>query len=108
MVAAASANFGLSPAIVNSLREVFARYSHIEQVVIFGSRAKDTARPASDIDIAVFGSTLSAQEFTQLWGELDSLPLVFKLDVVHWESLDNENLKKKILQEGKRVYPDFS
>jgi proline iminopeptidase len=98
-------NFGLSPAIIASLRAIFAKYRAIEKVLIFGSRAKGTAKPSSDIDLAVFAPAMSAQQFTELWSELDNLPLVFKLDVLHWDTLDNGDLKAKIKSEGKKIYP---
>jgi hypothetical protein len=31
---------------------------------------------------------------------LDELPLVFRLDVVHWDRLDNASLKQRIVDEG--------
>ena len=104
MAAPERMRFGLSSAVIDSLRDLFANYRSIEKVLIFGSRAKGTAKSASDIDLAVFAPSMSAQEFTQLWSELDNLPLVFKLDVLHWDRLDNKELKAKILAEGDTFY----
>ena len=104
MATAERLNFGLSPAIIASLRAVFSRHAKIDKVLIFGSRAKGTAKPSSDIDLAVFAPAMSAPEFTELWSELDNLPLVFKLDVLHWDVLANTVLKAKILQEGTAIY----
>lgn len=104
MAAAGNLIFGLSAEIVASLRAVFARYQKIEKVLVFGSRAKGSARSVSDIDLAVFAPAMSAQEFTQMWSDLDNLPLVFKLDILHWDTLANAALKQKILAEGKSIY----
>jgi len=97
--------FGLSAAIVQDLRAVFAKYPEIDSVLVFGSRAKGTFKAGSDIDLAVFAPAMSDQRFTQLWGELDGLPLVFKMDILHWDRLRNERLKSKIPAEGKPLYP---
>ena len=96
--------FGLSDSILGDLRRVFSSYPEIERVLIFGSRAKCSFRDGSDIDLAVFAPTMSEQRFTRLWSELDSLTLVFKMDVLHWDRLGNERLKSKIPGEGKVLY----
>jgi proline iminopeptidase len=57
-----------------------------------------------DFDLAVVASTLSDSEFSLL-NEIDALPLVFKLDLLHWDRLPEERLKEKIRQEGERFYP---
>lgn len=75
--------FGLSPAVVADLREVFARYPEIERVTIFGSRAKNTWKDGS---------------------EIDELPLVFKVDCLHWNRLTNPVLREKIVREGQAFY----
>lgn len=97
--------FGLSTGLYADLAAVFARHPAIERVLIFGSRAKGTAQAASDIDLAVLAPTLSDGEFNTLWNTLDALPLVFKLDVLHWDRLDKPALKQKILDEGRLFYP---
>lgn len=96
--------FGLSSAILSDLRRVFAAYPEIEQVLIFGSRAKGSFRDGSDIDLAVFAPTMSKAAFTRLWNELDALPILFKMDVLHWDALNNERLKNKICAEGQALF----
>ncbi|MBI4937549.1 MAG: nucleotidyltransferase domain-containing protein [Nitrosomonadales bacterium] len=104
-MASSQLTFGLSDSILGDLRRVFSAYPEIERVLIFGSRAKGAFKDGSDIDLAVFAPTMSDQRFTRLWGELDGLPLVFKMDVLHWNKLGNERLKSKIPNEGKVLYP---
>jgi len=96
--------FGLSPAILGDLRRVFAAYPEIEQVLIFGSRAKGNFRDGSDIDLAVFAPTMNEAAFTRLWNKLDALPILFKMDVLHWDTLGNTRLKDKITGEGRRIF----
>ncbi len=96
--------FGLSDAVYEDLAQVFAGYPEIARVLVFGSRAKGTFRDGSDIDLAVFAPEMSAERFTQMWMELDALPIIFKMDVLHWDSLSNARLKDKILHEGREFY----
>ncbi len=93
--------FGLSAGISADLRRVFAGYPEIDQVLIFGSRAKGGFRSGSDIDLAVVAPTMSENRFTRLWDELDALPILFRMDVLHWDTLKNERLRQKICGEGK-------
>lgn len=103
-MARVESEFGLSDRILDDLRGVFAAYPEIEQVLVFGSRAKGTFKDGSDIDLAVFALTMSEPRFTELWNKLDALPLVFKMDVLHWNTLGNERLQDKISNEGKVLY----
>ena len=95
--------FGLSAAVLADLQAVFKRFSQIESVLVFGSRASAHFKDGSDIDLAIVAADMDAQTFAQLWCALDDVPMVFKLDVVHWNQLQNTALKDKILLEGVRL-----
>jgi uncharacterized protein len=97
--------FGIAERHYADLAEIFARYPNIVRVFIFGSRAKGTAKASSDIDLAVVAPEMSDQEFSRLWNELDALPLVFKLDVLHWDRLGEQKLKENITRDGQLFYP---
>lgn len=92
--------FGLSIDVYRDLRAVFQRYTEIDRVLIFGSRATGRYGPGSDIDLAVVAPTMSDARYTQLWNDIDALPLVFKIDLLHWNTLANPALKEKIAREG--------
>jgi proline iminopeptidase len=96
--------FGLSARIRDDFIQIFERYPQIERVLIFGSRAKGSARPGSDIDLAVCAPQMTDLEFAQLWNAIDDLPLVFKVDLLHWDRLANAPLKDKIRREGHPFY----
>jgi proline iminopeptidase len=97
--------FGLAERHYRAIVHVFRRYPNIERVLIFGSRAKGTDKPYSDIDLAVFAPSMDDREFSRLWNELDALELVFKLDVLHWDKLGQQKLKDSIMTHGKLFYP---
>jgi predicted nucleotidyltransferase len=96
--------FGLSDEVLKDLTEVFSKYSSIEHVLIFGSRALGIHQDGSDIDLAVFAKNMSKLEFANLWGDIDTLPLVFKVDCLHWNALSHQNLKNNILKQGVLFY----
>lgn len=97
--------YGLSELVTDQLLAIFAHYSDIEAVYLFGSRATGQYRDGSDIDLAVCAPTMPSHVFSRLWNEVDALPIVFKVDCLHFEQLENEALKEKILREGVRFYP---
>ena len=42
--------------------------------------------------------------FTELWQAVDDLPLVFKVDLLHWNRLGNLALRDRIVQEGRPFF----
>ena len=59
-------SFGLSRRIREDLNGAFARYSEVERVLLFGSRADGTSAHGSDIALAVLAPTMASQRFSQL------------------------------------------
>lgn len=102
------ANPGLSDRILWDLHELFSRFPEVETVLIYGSRAKGTFQRGSDIDLAVMSKTLSEKRYTQLWSEVEGLPIAFGIDLLHWDQLGNPALKERILSEGNALYPDIT
>jgi predicted nucleotidyltransferase len=94
---------GLLPSEIESLRSVFVRHPEIEEVVLFGSRAKGNHRPESDIDLAVRGIE-DEREVEALAAELDELPLPFLFDVKSLDGIRNPALLEHVRRVGKSIY----
>jgi len=82
-----------------------SEYAHVERTLIFGSRAKGVAKPYSDIDLAVVAPQMDQSEFSRLLEDLEALDLVFKLDLVHLDKLNQPKLRESIMALGKTFYP---
>lgn len=94
--------FGLSQSVMTALENVLRSYSvEIKQVIIYGSRARGDYKPGSDIDLAIDAPKMSAKTFVKLWNELDDLPIIYSLDVIHLQEIANPNLKAEIAHQGK-------
>lgn len=96
---------GLSEAELETLRAVFARFPQIEEVVLFGSRALGTHRPSSDVDLAIKGKLVTLDTLAKLRYILEeetNLPYFF--DVVIYDRVENEELKKAIDGCGYMIY----
>ncbi len=86
------------------LREIFSRFRAVRRVLLFGSRATDTARRASDIDLAVVAPDISPAEWADLTEQVEESPIIYRIDLVRLDTLPNGTLKERILQEGIPIY----
>lgn len=96
-------NQGLPIVIQNSMQKIFIKYP-ILRVKLFGSRAKGTHSPASDIDLAIYAPQMTHQQMNLLRNELDELNIIYRIDVVHIEELTKNSLIERIENEGIEIY----
>lgn len=82
--------YGLTETEFAGIISVLSRFPAVEKAVLFGSRAKGNFRPGSDIDIAVYGKNLLFDDFLSLTVKLDELDLLQKIDLVKFESIENQ------------------
>ena len=91
---------GLTQKELEVLEKVFKKFDKLEEVILFGSRALGTHKKASDIDLAIKGdvdiNTLAKLKYTL---EEDTL-LPYFFDIVIYDNLENEELKKHIDEFG--------
>ena len=87
------------------LKKTLAQFPEIEEAIIFGSRSMNTAKKGSDIDIAIKGKLVTTNTVIKLHGYLEEeLSTPYFFDVVDYQTLSNENLKKHIDEEGENFY----
>lgn len=97
--------FGLRHTDLIYLNELFWEYPVIEQVWIYGSRAKGTNRPGSDVDLALVGPGVTQQIVAHIHFVLEEdSPMPFFFDVLHWNTLMNPKLKNEIERTGQLLY----
>lgn len=87
------------------LRGVFHRHPEIKTVKLFGSRAKGTHTPSSDIDLALWGE-VDALRAESIAAELDELPTAYKYDVKPFHLIKLLPLREHIERVGITVYPE--
>lgn len=98
-------DFGLKSEVIEEIVKIISHYPEVEKAVIFGSRARGDYRKASDIDIALFGDTLTFTINSKIFYEIEDLYLVYKIDLINFNSLsDTDKLKQNILKEGVEIY----
>ena len=87
------------------LNSVFRRHPRITEVKLFGSRAKGTHAPNSDIDLALCGD-LDALQAQAIAAELDELPLPYRYDVQAFNAIRFLPLREHIERVGITIYPE--
>lgn len=97
-------SFGLKDSDLNEITEILNNYPEIYKAVIFGSRAMDSYKAGSDIDIALFGS-LNSKIVNQIQTRLDEETKVpFFFDVLDYNSIQEPALKTHIDKHGKILF----
>jgi len=91
---------GLKESVIKSIREVLAGFPRVEKAVLYGSRAKGTARKYSDIDLTLSGSGLSYDDLVRLENNLDDLLLPYNIDLSLLSRIESENLREHIERVG--------
>ena len=95
----------LSQALIHQIREIVLAQGKISKVVLFGSWATKSARKNSDIDLAIFGAALTSADINFIRSALEeNVKTPLKFDVVHFDTLTKESLRKDILNEGIVIY----
>jgi len=96
--------FGLHQDIVQRIQYIFASTTKVDEVVLFGSRAKGNYKPGSDIDLAVKGNGLRFDDILSLNVKLDSLDLPYKIDVVNYQTIKDQAVLEHINRVGITFY----
>lgn len=96
--------FGLSEQTLQKIIAVFKGYPNLQKAVLYGSRAKGTYRPGSDIDITLLGGQVSDRDYLNLINELDDLNLPYTFDLSLYHHLQHEALRQHIDRVGVELY----
>ncbi|MBS6799453.1 MAG: nucleotidyltransferase domain-containing protein [Firmicutes bacterium] len=92
-------DWGISEAVMREITEI-AKRNQIQEIILFGSRARGDYNRTSDIDLAVAGGNISG--FAVSIEEETSTLLEY--DIVDLDKPVSEELLKSIRDEGKILY----
>ena len=99
-----SPEFGLPPATLETLRRILAEEPAVKKAVIYGSRAKGTYRPGSDIDLTLFGDGLDVDILGRIATRLHESPIPYQVDLSIFELIDHAGLREHIQRVGQPFY----
>jgi len=96
--------FGLTEETINKINGVFAKYPQIEEVIIYGSRAKGNFSEGSDIDITLKGNAITHPIFLAVSSDIDDLNTPYFFDISIYNKLDSNSLLEHIHRVGQTFY----
>ena len=96
--------FGLSESVIKELHDVFRRYSNIEKVLIFGSRAKGSYRTGSDIDLAIVGENIDYKQLLDIQCAIEDLELLYTIDLLNYQQKKGAPIGDHIDRGGQVFY----
>jgi uncharacterized protein len=91
---------GLSEKTVEAVRHVFLQHPEIDRAILFGSRAKGTFKPGSDIDLALLGRNLTQKTLNRLYEKLDDLPIPYQFSLILWDKITDPDVVAHIERVG--------
>jgi predicted nucleotidyltransferase len=84
-------NHGLANKTLEQITGVLVTFSQVEKALLFGSRAKGTHKPGSDIDLALVGADLDWKTVGRISCALDDLPIPYRFSLIMFnERTDSE------------------
>jgi len=94
--------YGLSDRTLSSLNSIIQKYPNINQVIIYGSRAKGNYRRGSDIDLSLkTDNSFTHSDLLHIIGDFDDSDIPYFVDVCVYSNISNPDLKAHIDRVGK-------
>ena len=96
--------YGIKEEQWDMLSTIFAKNPKIEKVLLYGSRAKGTYKPFSDVDITLVGDDLSTTDLADTMNAIDDLLLPYMFDISLYHKLKSPELLDHISRKGIVIY----
>ena len=95
---------GLKEETLKKINSIFARYEEVEEIVLYGSRAKGNYKPGSDVDLTLKGKKLNLKLLNKISLDLDDLLLPYTFDLSIYYHITSPDLIEHIERVGKIFY----
>lgn len=95
---------GLNENVAQMLQHIFRRYDSVNEVVLYGSRAKATNHERSDIDLVIKNSPIDRHLLGAIKLEIDSSDIPYAVDLQVFEKITNRTLLEHIQRVGIVLY----
>ncbi|MDD4754080.1 MAG: nucleotidyltransferase domain-containing protein [Desulfitobacteriaceae bacterium] len=101
--------YGLLERDLKYLMDAVKKYAEVEEAILFGSRAMGNYKKGSDVDLALIGEKVDRKIVRRLSDDLnEEYPLPYFFDIVNYNDISNEELKKHIESVGKSIYKRYN
>jgi uncharacterized protein len=95
---------GLSDHTLGRIAGVLAGFPDVEAATLFGSRAKQTHKPGSDIDLALTGDALDWRTIGRIYDALDDLLLPYRFSLIQLDRNTDPDVAAHIARVGIPVF----
>ena len=92
--------YGINESVYKKLIDYFKNHHEVQEVILFGSRARNDSTFRSDIDLFIFFTGTSKQT---LRDKIDEIVGVYSCDVVFSDNI-NQELQRQIERDGLIIY----
>ena len=100
-----SMKYGLSEKSLQKIYDVFDRYQVVEEVILYGSRARGDYQNGSDIDLTLCGGNeLTHRVLSKIATDLDDQLLPYTIDLSIYHNLRNQDIINEIEGAGVTFY----
>ena len=96
--------FGLDNDTIAKINSVFEKYTEVEEVTIYGSRAKGNYKEGSDIDISLKGNYLTKEIQSNIYTDIENLNTPYLFDISIFNQLHSPELLEHIKRVGQIFY----
>jgi len=98
--------YGISQNALDKIKSVLCSHKGIENVILYGSRAKGNYKEGSDIDLTIKGG-LTFDNLLKISVDLDNLNLPWKIDLSLYNQIENKELLEHIDRVGVDILQDI-
>ncbi len=93
--------FGVEDNIIDLIRIEISKYCTVEDIIIFGSRAKGNFKKGSDIDLAIKSDDITFENLNVLKAKINQeFPIPYQVDLINYKTISNDDLKNHINRVG--------
>jgi uncharacterized protein len=93
-------SFGLSEKTLSSLRSYFISIPEVDQVILYGSRARGDFHKGSDIDFMLIGSGITPRLLSKMDMEIDDLLLPYFIQITDRKEILDARFLEVVEKEG--------
>lgn len=96
--------YGLKENVILRIQSVLANFPEIEEVILYGSRAKGNYKNGSDIDLTFKGKQLTLTILGKVDEQLDDLLLPYTFDLSIYHQINSPELLDHMNRVGKLFF----
>jgi predicted nucleotidyltransferase len=92
--------YGITEKTIRKINTVLAHYPQVEQATLYGSRATGNYKNGSDIDLALYGESLTFSTLSHITEELDDLLLTYTITLSIFADISDPDVVDHIRRIG--------